>query len=198
VTHHVKTCTKCGQTLSATPENFYRHPKSKFGLTARCKPCVNADNAENLAKNLAEDPERVRKLATERSKRHYHKNIEKSRAKHRAAAKRRLADPEQRAVIYFRKRAGYAGLTPEQWNAMFDSQGRVCAICKADDPGAKAGWNTDHCHKTKKVRFILCAHCNRGLGAFKDSPALLRAAADALERIQNQPARPVSAIMERG
>lgn len=72
-------------------------------------------------------------------------------------------------------------MTIVEWEALFNEQGNVCAICKGTDPGSKAGWNTDHCHKSGKFRFILCCHCNRGLGAFKDNPELLRRAADMLE-----------------
>ena len=40
----------------------------------------------------------------------------------------------------------------------------------------------DHCHKTGRVRFLLCRHGNRGLGAFFDSPNLMRRAARVLEQ----------------
>ncbi len=31
----------------------------------------------------------------------------------------------------------------------------------------------DHCHKTGKIRGLLCASCNGGLGLFKDNPQAL-------------------------
>jgi len=98
-------------------------------------------------------------------------------------AKRKKAeeDPTWREENKFKKRANGLGFTKKQWEKMFDNQGRVCAICGSNDPNHKKGWNLDHCHKTNTARFILCTHCNRGLGGFRDDPELLRRAADALE-----------------
>lgn len=62
------------------------------------------------------------------------------------------------------------GITPEQWVAMLDSQGGVCAACGTDVPHTAKGWHTDHCHETGKVRGILCANCNSALGFLGDSP----------------------------
>ncbi len=40
----------------------------------------------------------------------------------------------------------------------------------------------DHDHKTGQVRSLLCKKCNGVLGLVDDDPALLRAAADYIER----------------
>lgn len=192
-----KTCRKCGKEHPASVDFFYRHPSGKYGLTPRCKPCVDEDNKATYAKRLARDPETVRAQASERTKRHYQRNLEGQREKNRILAAKRLSDPEQRAKINMAKRGGGARMTQEQFETLFVSQGYACAICKSTDPRHKNGWNIDHCHKTNQVRFILCPHCNRGLGAFRDNPQWLRKAADMLEEIQNQPDRPVEAIHEK-
>lgn len=178
-----KTCTKCQTTFPADTVHFYRNKGGKFGLTPRCKKCTNEDNAASHQRRMQEKPEKMRKQASERTKRHYRKNIEESRKKHREWAKSQREDPIKGLELKFKKRAAGAGLSQEQWHAIFDRQERKCAICRSSEPHHVHGWNTDHCHKTGKVRFILCAHCNRGLGAFRDNPDLMRRAADMLEKV---------------
>jgi len=68
----------------------------------------------------------------------------------------------------------YYGITPEQYDEMFAAQGGLCKICKADKPGGRTKlFFIDHCHKTKKVRGLLCMRCNTGLGLFMDNPEFL-------------------------
>jgi len=74
------------------------------------------------------------------------------------------------------------GVSEEQWNTLFASQGNCCAICKTTDNGSKKHWSTDHDHATGKVRGILCHHCNLALGHFKDDSSRVRTAADYLDR----------------
>lgn len=73
------------------------------------------------------------------------------------------------------------GLTPEEYEAMFEAQGRRCAACPNTTPGAGRQWNVDHCHTTGKVRGILCHGCNLALGMVYDDPARLRSLADYIE-----------------
>lgn len=90
-----------------------------------------------------------------------------------------------------RKLARY-GLTPESYQALYESQGGLCAICGTEGTSdviphhvrAATGasrLNIDHCHETGKVRGLLCNLCNTGIGHLKDSPDLLRAALRYLE-----------------
>ena len=72
-----------------------------------------------------------------------------------------------------RSRLHVYGITAEQWDAAFESQGRACACCGATEPRSKTGWHTDHDHETKQFRGILCHHCNTALGLVKDSLTVL-------------------------
>jgi hypothetical protein len=74
---------------------------------------------------------------------------------------------------YFKSRYG---LTPQQVEEMAKAG---CAICGTTNwPGRHNRPHVDHCHRTGKVRGILCSECNTGLGKFKDDPALLRRATE--------------------
>lgn len=65
---------------------------------------------------------------------------------------------------------------------MSKSGGRrvLCAICKRPPATSKAT-HLDHCHTSGVIRGVLCASCNKGLGHFRDDPALIRTAAHYLE-----------------
>jgi hypothetical protein len=69
------------------------------------------------------------------------------------------------------------GLTVEAYYAMLAAQGGVCAICGVDNPCKKRSTRdtaaqaffVDHCHKTGKVRGLLCNHCNQAIGFLRDN-----------------------------
>ena len=70
------------------------------------------------------------------------------------------------------------GITLDVKNKIIKSQNNKCAICnnKLDKP------KVDHCHKTGKVRGILCHGCNIGIGGLKDSIKNLKNAIKYLKR----------------
>lgn len=73
------------------------------------------------------------------------------------------------------------GITLEKYNTMFSDQGGCCKICGTHQSNLNRALCVDHCHKTNKVRALLCDLCNRGLGYFKDSEDLLITASQYLE-----------------
>ena len=68
---------------------------------------------------------------------------------------------------------------------MYDKYEGKCHICRQRgfkiDKNQKLDLAVDHCHKTGKVRGMLCHNCNRGLGLFQDSMVNLKSAYKYLE-----------------
>lgn len=73
-------------------------------------------------------------------------------------------------------------LEPQHKQALIDAQGNSCAICGYKF-GQKIGdMKVDHNHETGDVRGLLCDHCNRGLGFFRDNQDNLKNAISYLAR----------------
>jgi hypothetical protein len=71
------------------------------------------------------------------------------------------------------------GITVEEYQEFRRKQNDLCAICKSPEGNWKANGSklvVDHCHKTGKVRGLLCPSCNRGLGQFEDNAERLKSA----------------------
>ena len=81
-------------------------------------------------------------------------------------------EEERRRSIVKNRKCKY-GLTEEQFEAMWNEQGGLCAAC--GDPLVTG--DVDHNHETGEVRGILCHGCNTALGFAKDSASRLRALA---------------------
>jgi hypothetical protein len=86
-------------------------------------------------------------------------------------------DNDASAARARRKALGKYGLTQESFEALVEAQGRRCLGC-----GEERKLVVDHDHATGVVRGLLCGQCNTALGFAYDSPTILRALADYLER----------------
>lgn len=93
----------------------------------------------------------------------------------------RTKNPEAAAANRQRSRVKVYDMSIEEYNALLYKQGHACAICRKTEPGGKGRWHIDHSHQTGKVRGLLCAMCNVGLGNFYDDAALLGGAIKYLE-----------------
>ena len=61
------------------------------------------------------------------------------------------------------------GITLEQYKTLFVSQNNVCKICKHPERSKRYVYLcVDHCHKTGRIRGLLCNRCNRAIGLLDD------------------------------
>lgn len=63
------------------------------------------------------------------------------------------------------------GITLEKYDNLATSQNNCCAICGKAESNKKLA--VDHCHKTGKVRKLLCSDCNVTLGKVKENINIL-------------------------
>lgn len=146
-----KLCSACKKMLPI--KNFYPRKNRPLGLSPKCKPC-------------------------ERKRRNGYANIyrEKNREEIRAKDRERNKLRPNRSRGSMLKRL--YGITIPQFDEMLIKQKHLCAICgfKHDESKKSTKLHIDHCHKSKRVRSLLCSRCNKGLGHFKDNPKLIEAA----------------------
>lgn len=64
----------------------------------------------------------------------------------------------------------------QDYNMLLLKQKGKCAICPKDITENHRKLAVDHCHKTGRVRGLLCLKCNVGIGCFNDSTSTLQSA----------------------
>lgn len=108
--------------------------------------------------------------------------FKKRKEKHRKDSKdyaRRTKHTPRKREIFLRR----SGLTVEKHEAMLSTQGGKCAICKGATKYVRR-LAIDHCHKTGKIRGLLCGNCNAGIGYFADDISRIAAAIEYLKKNQ--------------
>ena len=79
------------------------------------------------------------------------------------------------------------GLSMDEYEQMLAKQNNLCAICEKPETfihhqtKETARLAVDHCHKTNKVRKLLCKSCNTALGLFKDDIGVMENAVQYLK-----------------
>jgi hypothetical protein len=103
----------------------------------------------------------------------------------------RKKDPREIKDAFLRWRYG---ITIDDFEAMSDSQGGVCAIC--GEAPSERHLDVDHDHASGFVRGLLCNDCNRSIGMFGDDPVVIvRAARYLLASAHIQEANQIRSIM---
>lgn len=152
----LKRCRNCQEVLPLG--SFGVQTRAADGLQPWCKMCVNARNRVYEKAEMVRDPKKY----AERKKREKREWIERH--------------PERYKAHVRKNNLRKYGLTPETFDAMLQEQGGKCLICRKELVEGR-DLHVDHDHDTGAVRGLLCGLCNVGLGAFRDNPEFLRAAA---------------------
>ena len=145
-------------------------PEQKAAKAAYLKQW-RIDNADGKYK---EQRENYAEQHRENCNEWYDRNAEVQRARVR----------ERRSSELAYRLAKRYGMSIEEARVIADGKPNQCDICGLEKEARDLHY--EHCHETGKHRGWACQNCNHGLGNFKDSPELLRAAADYLERSRAQ------------
>ncbi len=122
--------------------------------------------------------------ASERHRKWLNKPGNKERVRTYSRARYRN-DPKVRAQLRRARLLRLYGITPEQYDVLFERHGGACAIgggqphlhTRGRPRAAGKLLHVDHDHATNLVRGLLCDRCNQAIGLMRDEPALLEAAA---------------------
>ena len=147
------------------------HPLSPR-YRGRCRDCGrekakkwNAEHRERcLERNRLYQIEQANRIAMRKGK-----NYKENPEKYKLSARKKLL------------KRNY-GLSLETYVDMLNKQSGVCAICgksetqQSNKKGKIDSLRVDHCHKTGKIRGLLCSKCNFGISQFGDDINLMNIA----------------------
>lgn len=143
----------CNQNNPQPFSSFQKDTIKKDGHSSYCKICHNKRVKDNYIKN--------KKSIIKQQKEYYQKHREK-----------RL---KQTKIRHIEKTYN---ITYTEFINLLEKQNNKCAICNKEETAKERNrkirmLSVDHCHKTGKVRGLLCRQCNIGIGNFFDSIELL-------------------------
>jgi DNA-directed RNA polymerase subunit M/transcription elongation factor TFIIS len=155
-----KLCTSC---KSWKPLSYFgKHTRRKDGLRGNCKECER--------KLLKEYSKKRRGIDTQ----YGNHNIKIIRKSTRIALRQFLYRENIFEVSrwYSNRLMKKYGMTLDDYHSMLESQNFSCKICGSNKKFYRLA--VDHCHKTGKVRGILCQGCNGFLGHARDDVSFLQ------------------------
>ncbi len=152
-------------------DDFYNHPKGKFGKMSSCKKCEAI-----RAKTTRSTPEGKAKLKKYND---YYLKFGKKPKTSNPPKKRKPYTYEQRAKW---KLKGKYGISVEEYQRLAEAQNYCCLGCGTRQSELKKTLFVDHCHVTKTVRGLLCQNCNFAVGCFQDNPGVC---ANAIKYLKN-------------
>ncbi len=158
---------KCLAVANPQPDEcFAKDRKRPSGLTPHCKSCLKGERDRNKDQRR-ETIKRWRAMHPEKLKEYRIKSAPQRRARTKKWQEKNLLKSRY-------------GISNEEWKRMFDAQCGQCALCGIHQSKTKKALHVDHCHKSNKVRGLLCSICNQALGMFKDDTVLMQRAIEYL------------------
>jgi hypothetical protein len=136
-----------------------------------CKTCGEAKPLTEYYMHKGRDPQGLAKYPATSCKLCI---IKKEQAKYRANPNKKIRGDWSRNIWQ------RFGLKAADYTEMLRKQGGVCAICLGPQQANKR-MAVDHCHKTGKIRGLLCTLCNSAIGKLKDDPVMIQRALDYLK-----------------
>jgi hypothetical protein len=144
-----------------------------------CQDCEVKLTDENWTASMQKYKRYVCRNCWSIRQKRYQANVPDSAAQKKESTRRRQEswDEERRELERRKRYNGWLkrkyGIDIETYDRMLEEQDHKCFICKTDEQRGKGGLHVDHCHKTGKVRKLLCANCNMMLGLVRDNPSIL-------------------------
>jgi len=183
-------CHICGD---ENPENFYRDKSRGSGFSSRCKKCNREyvrpiKRIKKEVKNPLSPDENLWCSQCKTFQRASDFYVNDWRATGRASrCKSCFRDNyyADRKRIKFQRIFKAFGITETRYFEILEAQGGACAICRQPEKSIRFKYlAVDHCHKTGKIRGLLCHRCNKSLGSLLDSIESLENAIEYLKKHQ--------------
>lgn len=183
-------CTRCG--LRKPEEFFPEDARKRNGRGSHCRACQSDRHRQWYAKNRAKVAQgthrtpipkvcwRCKVLLEPSAFGVCRSNVDGLNSKCLACARadaKHIWNPKAKSSRGNHLWSKY-GLTREQITRMLDMQQHSCAICAVnfyESPHGKP--HVDHCHRTLRVRALLCGRCNSMLGGIENAEFLAKAQA---------------------
>ncbi|WTA23580.1 endonuclease VII domain-containing protein [Streptomyces sp. NBC_00853] len=171
----MKRCSRCGE---EKPHREYASKRANLdGLQRHCRACGEESHRKReqaMGRSPRPSAPEGRKFCLGCGEEKSHSDWHRKRSAPDGLATRCKAC---RAV---ERRVGHLkcsyGMTEADRDEMIDAQGGLCCICLK-----RPAVHVDHCHKTGRVRGVLCFNCNTAIGKLGDDPDAARRVVSYLE-----------------